>query len=92
MHIQNNINSLFICKCIFIIIYLYIILKITNKKKLISTFDNRINKYNINYTYSFKFDNNKIGFNLSSINYYFSYFYNQFELEYCFFFLIKIIF
>ena len=86
MYIKNNINSYSICKCIFSIAYLYIALKITNKKRLISTFNKRINKYNINYTSSFQFDNNKISFNLSSINYYFSYFYNQFELEYCFFF------
>ena len=73
-------------KFLFIIIILYIISNIISKIQPKITFDKSINNYNINFNCLFQFNNHNIIFNLTSFNYYFSYYYNQVEFEYCFFF------
>ena len=73
-------------KYLFIIVCYYLISKIINKKQYKAFYDKHINSDNVNFTSSLQFNNNNIIFNLLSINYFFSYFYNQVELEYCFYF------
>ena len=83
----NKKNLLFkfsIYKYLFIIIFFYITSKINNESQPKIVFIRKVNNYNINFTGSLQFNNNNIFFNLTSINYYFSYYYNQVEFEYCF--------
>ena len=60
--------------------------KIIYKNQSKNIFRKNVNNYNINFIRALHFNNNNIIFNLTSINYYFSYTFNQVELEYCFFF------
>ena len=78
-----------IYKYLFIIIFFFITSKIINKYQTKFYFERNVNNYNINFTRSLQFNNNNIIINLTSINYYFSYHFNQVELEYCFFFSDK---
>ena len=75
-----------VCKLLILIICFYITLSIINKTKSKITFDKSINKFNINSNFSLQFNNDLIFLNLTTLNYYFSYYYNQVEFEYCFFF------
>ena len=81
---RNAIMEKKLNKFLFLLICSYIASTITNNKKTKITFDKFINNFNINFTCLLQFDNNNIIFNLTSINYYFSYYYNQAEFEYCF--------
>ena len=90
MQIRKNLFFKFsIYKYLFIIIFFYITSKINNKNHPKIDSFRKVNNYNINFTRTFHFKNNNILFNLTSINYHFSYYYNQVELEYCFLFSDK---
>ena len=82
---KNLFFKFSIYKYLIIIIFFYLTSKINNKNKPNIIFISKVNNYNINFTGSLLFNNNNnIFFNLTSINYYFSYYYNQVELKYCF--------
>ena len=73
-----------IYKSLIIIICFYIISKAINKTQSKIILDKNVNNRIINFNRAFQFDNNNIIFNLTSINYYFSYYFNQAEFQYCF--------
>ena len=82
---KNKFFKFIIYKSLIIIIFFFITSKIINKKQPKIILDKNVNNFNINFNKEFQFHTN-ITFNLTSINYYFSYYFNQAELEYCFFF------